>query len=45
MKKLTPKYICSLKELGLAMINAAIIGFDKSILEVPDIVSVSKMRN
>ena len=44
IKKLTPKYICSLKELGIAMINAAITGFDKSILEVPDIISLSKMR-
>jgi hypothetical protein len=44
IKKLTPKYICSLKELGIAMINAAIVGFEKQILGVPDIVTLSKMR-
>jgi hypothetical protein len=37
-----PKYISSLKELGLAMINAAGKGYDKQILEVKDIVALSK---
>jgi len=44
IKKLTPKYICSLSELGNAMINASITGFEKPILEVPDIIRLSKMR-
>ena len=44
IKKLTPKYICSLSELGNAMINATIIGFEKPILEVPDIIRLSKMQ-
>jgi uncharacterized protein YbjT (DUF2867 family) len=44
IKKLMPKYICSLKELGVAMINAASMGFEKPILEVPDIVKLSKMQ-
>ena len=37
-----PKYISTLKELGLAMINSIIIGYEKQILEVPDIVKLSK---
>jgi len=44
IKELKPKYICSLKELGIAMINVAIMGFEKQILEVPDIVTLSKVR-
>ena len=36
------KYISTLKELGLAMINAAIIGYEKQVLEVPDIVKLSR---
>jgi len=44
IKKLTPKYICSLSELGNAMINASITGFEKPILEVPDIIRLSKMQ-
>ena len=37
-----PKYISSLKELGMAMINAVIKGYDKPILEVKDIRALSK---
>jgi NAD dependent epimerase/dehydratase family len=37
-----PKYISSLKELGLAMINAAGKGYEKQVLEVTDIVALSK---
>jgi len=36
------KYVSTLKELGLAMINAAIIGYEKQVLEVPDIVKLSR---
>lgn len=32
-----PKYICSLKEIGLAMINSATKGYKKNVLEVDDI--------
>jgi hypothetical protein len=32
-----PGYITSLKEIGLAMINATIFGYEKHIIEVPDI--------
>jgi hypothetical protein len=37
-----PNYVSTLKELGLAMINAAIYGYDKKILEVRDIVNLAK---
>jgi hypothetical protein len=36
-KFLMPKYVCSLKEIGLAMINTVNKGYENSILEVPDI--------
>ena len=34
---IAPRYITSLKEIGLAMINATIYGYDKHIIEVTDI--------
>ena len=37
IKALAPKYICSLKELGTAMINAVTKGYKKQVLEVKDI--------
>jgi hypothetical protein len=37
-----PQSVSTLKELGLAMINAALYGYDKNILEVKDIVNLSK---
>jgi len=36
-KFLMPKYICSLKEIGLAMINTVNKGYESSFVEVPDI--------
>jgi len=39
---LMPGYFLSLKELGLAMINAASKGYEKQVLEVKDIVELSK---
>ena len=36
------KYICTLKELATAMINAVTIGYEKQVLEVTDIVTLSK---
>jgi hypothetical protein len=38
---LFPKYVSTLKELGLAMINATIKGYNKQILEVSDIVALA----
>lgn len=43
IKILAPKYICSLKELGRAMINAAAKGYRKQVLEVEDILALSKV--
>ncbi len=43
-KKLFPKYVTSLKQLGYAMINAATIGYEKQIVEVPDIIRLSTYR-
>jgi hypothetical protein len=37
-----PKYVSTLKELGLAMINSVKIGYDKSVIEVKDIILLSK---
>jgi len=42
IKAVAPSYICSLKELGTAMINAATKGYEKQILEVKDILALSK---
>ncbi|SRR5258705_4057486 len=39
---LMPNSICSLKEVGQAMINATIKGYEKQILEVKDIVELAK---
>jgi len=36
------KHVSTLKELGLAMINSATKGYDKQVLEVPDIIKLSK---
>lgn len=43
IKLLFPKYICSLKEIGLAMINSAAKGYDKKVLEVVDIKTLAKL--
>lgn len=37
-----PHYVSTLKELGVAMINSAIQGYEKQILEVKDIVDLAK---
>jgi hypothetical protein len=37
-----PKFVSTLKELGLSMINSATKGYEKQILEVQDIVKLSK---
>jgi uncharacterized protein YbjT (DUF2867 family) len=43
LRFLFPKYVCTLKEVGLAMINAALKGYPKNIIEVPDIVALAHM--
>ena len=42
IRMLAPKYICTLKELGMAMINSVTKGYEKQILEVKDILALSK---
>ena len=42
IRTLAPKYICTLRELGTAMINSVIEGTNKQILEVKDILALSK---
>ena len=42
IKLVSPNFISSLKELGIAMINAVTKGYEKQILEVKDIVALSK---
>ena len=41
-KRLFPKYVSTLSELGLAMIHASSRGFEKNIIEVSDILKLSK---
>jgi uncharacterized protein YbjT (DUF2867 family) len=37
-RRLLPAYVCTLSELARAMIGAALHGYDKEVLEVPDII-------
>jgi len=41
LRFLFPKFVCTLKELGLAMIHTVTIGYEKEILEVKDIVKLA----
>jgi hypothetical protein len=42
LKRIFPNQVSTLKDLGIAMIHVTLHGYDKKILEVPDIKSVSK---
>ncbi len=42
LRTLMPKYVTTLKELGLAMIKSASQGYEKPVLEVKDIIELSK---
>jgi hypothetical protein len=42
IRLLAPKSICRLEELGTAMVNSVTKGYDKQILEVPDILALAK---
>ena len=42
LRTILPKYVSTLRELGLAMINSVIKGYEKSVLEVRDIVELAK---
>ena len=37
--------ICSLKEVGLAMINVTLYGYDKNVIEVTDIIKLSSINS
>jgi uncharacterized protein YbjT (DUF2867 family) len=41
-RRFVPQYVSTLKEMGLCMINTALYGYSKKILEVEDIVALSK---
>lgn len=43
IRSLFPNHVCSLKEVGVAMINAVKKGYQKSVLEVKDIVALAKV--
>jgi len=42
LRRLFPRAVCSLHEIGLAMINSVIKGYPKRVLEVTDIVALAK---
>jgi hypothetical protein len=41
LKMLLPQYVCTLQDVGLAMINAVKTGFEKKILDPPDIIALA----
>jgi hypothetical protein len=41
-RKLFPKFVCTLAEVGRAMINATRFGYKKQVVEVLDIVELAK---
>ena len=43
-KTLFPKYVCTLQDLGLAMINCTLYGYDKPLLENIDIAKLAKQN-
>jgi nucleoside-diphosphate-sugar epimerase len=42
IRLIAPNHICTLKQLGIAMINVVAIGYEKHTLEVKDIIALSK---
>jgi hypothetical protein len=45
LRRIFPKFVCTLKELGLAMVHTVTLGYEKTILEVPDIVTLANRDN
>ena len=45
LRALFPSFVSTLKEVGIAMINSIIYGYEKSVLEVKDIVALSKKHD
>ncbi len=44
LRALFPKFVCTLKEVGIAMIHTVTLSYDKQILEVPDIVKLASSK-
>jgi uncharacterized protein YbjT (DUF2867 family) len=44
IKTISPNYIVSLKDLGQAMVNVVLYGYDKTVLEVSDIRKIAASR-
>jgi hypothetical protein len=44
LRALFPKFVSTLKEVGIAMINSVIYGHEKPVFEVKDIVALSKKK-
>jgi len=44
LKYIFPKYVCTLAEVGVAMINTVNHGYHKQILEVPDIIELASKK-
>ena len=44
LRPLFPKYVTTLKEVALAMINLVIYGYEKPVVEVPDLVELAKRK-
>ncbi len=44
VKFLFPKYVCTLKEIGIAMVNAVTKGYEKKILESADIKLLAQIK-
>jgi hypothetical protein len=42
LRPVFPKYVSTLKEVALAMINSVIYGYNKPVLEVKDLIKLSK---
>jgi len=42
LRAIFPRFVTTLKEVAVAMINSAIYGYEKSVIEVPDILVLSK---
>lgn len=45
LRALFPSFVSTLNEVGIAMINSVIYGYEKSVLEVKDIVALSKKHD
>ena len=41
LRPVFPKFMCTLREVGIAMIHTVTIGYEKQILEVTDIVKLA----